>query len=378
MTYEEMKESYSKLGTKLLVTKLKTTQDAEEADAIMDVLAERGVNEDGSPMRKESTVVEIEPETEEEKAEAEVAAQKDPSEMNAAELKAYAKEKSKLERDARKALLKAENQGQRAELNADLQIEAKAANKEKKLAIRKAKVAAKREETLERRRNKMADSSPHGVAILGKRVAFRKFIGTIEDAVVYGEAVGLTLDKRVNMMLIRIKGDDGKLYHKVDTSHDLFLVGEEGELIPREGLPPAVARNLKVTSEVAIERERVKQEALLARGVAKAAMSPYGAPLLGKRVAFKPFFGGAPIYGKAISLVPDKRVNKILVRIIGEEDGHVYHKVDTSPELFEADAEGNLIKRELPEPTIFVRKAKVEEVAPVVETEEAPVVDPLL
>lgn len=377
MTPDEMKQGYSKMGTKLLVTKLNAAQDAQEYDIIANLLTERGVNADGSPMKKEAVVVEISAETAEEIAEAEAAAAawaaKDPSTMTAAEAKVYAKEKAAKEREARKALIKAENQGQRAELNQDLIREQKAAAKVKREAEKLAKRQAKKEVGIEKKKLKMQDASPHGVAVLGKRVGFYKFLnfnGSAED-VTYGIAVGLVLDKRVNMMLIRIQGEDGKTYHKVDTSKELYLADEAGVLTAREGLPDVISRASRaLTPEDAAAKLAEAEAKLEARREAQMAMSPYGAPLLGKRVAFKSFFSGQPTFGKAVSLIKDKRVNKVLVRIQGE-DGHIYHKVDTSYELYEANEAGELIARELPAPVARAIKVKIVE-APVEAPAEAP------
>lgn len=381
---EEMKDSYSKLGAKMLVNKLRASNDAEECEVITKILAERNLDVNGASLaRAEAVQVEVDEETAEEKAAAEAAAaeeeaflQKDPKDMTAKELKRY----QKLIKMKEKYAAQSARAAQKAELNHSIDSEAvaaaKAEAKAKKQAEKLAKQMAKKAEALENRKAKLADASPLGSILLGKRVAIRPFGKTAE--IIPGEVVGLVLDKRVNMMLVRIKGDDGRMYHKCDTSHDLFLIEqsvdeagiatdvrnqESGELslIEREGLPEKKAGfgTARVRKPATPEEEAAALAAaeakLEAKRQANMEKSPYGAPLLGKRVGFRSFFAAKVTYGTAIALVLDKRVDKVLVRIKGE-DGQIYHKVDTSHELYEADAEGNLIERELPEPKVRERK----------------------
>jgi len=367
MTLEQMTAGYPKLAAKVLVNKMRASQSDEEIDLIMSILKDRNLDANGATLREEPTVIEIEPETAEEAAEVAEEANildKDPATMTAKELKLYEKAKKQAEKDAKKKADKEMKASLKAELNADLSVEAKATAKAEKEAARIAKRDAKNAEALESRILKATEASPFGAPLLGKRVAFKRFK---TGEIVYGKATGLVLDKRVNMMLVRILGEDGKTYHKVDTSRDLFLVGDDDEngvptLIDRE-LPEGIKTKTVYGAEEIAKREAEKQEKLEAKRESQAALSPYGAPLLGKRVGFKSFFNGVPTYGKAVGLVLDKRVNKVLVRIAGE-DGKTYHKVDVSPELFEATEDGGLIERELPIPEVKVKKAKLAEDLP--------------
>ena len=373
MTLEQMTAGYPKLAAKVLVNKMRASQSEEEIDLIMGILKDRNLDANGATLRGEPTVVEIGPETEEEAAEAEAEANildKDPANLTAKELKLYEKAKKQVDKDAKKKADKEMKDSLKAELDADLSVEAKATAKAEKQAARIAKRDAKNAEALESRIAKAQEASPFGAPLLGKRVAFKRF-KTAE--IIYGKVVGLVLDKRVNMMLLRIQGEDGNTYHKVDTSRDLFLVGENDEngvptLIDRE-LPEDIKTKTVFGAAEIAKREAEKQEKLEAKRESQSTLSPYGAPLLGKRVGFKSFFNGVPTYGKAVGLVLDKRVNKVLVRIAGE-GGKIYHKVDVSSELFEADENGGLIERELPVPEVKVKKAKLAEDLPEVPATE--------
>lgn len=353
--FEKMEASYNKLGVKMLVRKYEQAKDPEEIDLIASILDTKGFDTAGNPVKKSGPKqVIIEPEEIDPELEA---------------ITAGALEDDALITSA-KAAEKIARAQQKAELDADLVALAKARAKEERAAKIAAAKEARRQESIENRRRFMESEHPVAAAALDKRVAFMSTDKETKEPVqVVGRVCGLVNDRRTSRVLMRIAGDNGQVYHKIETSPDVFFVEqvvdtEDGKpvdsvdadgklvLIEREG---TVVKARFGAKELTSEEQEARLKEAEARRAARFAKrceawedrSPYGVQVLDKRVALKAFGKAFVVKGTVIGLTYDARVNKTLIKVKGD-DGKVYHKVDTSRELFLLGENDELIERDLP------------------------------
>jgi len=99
-------------------------------------------------------------------------------------------------------------------------------------------------------------------------------------------------------------------------------------------------KKLTINSQSGEEKEAEKLRKLKEKW---SIVSPLGSELLGQRVSFKSFGLGETLYGTCFSLVLDKRVNMVLVKI--SCNGKIYHKNDKciNNDLFVCDESDNLV-----------------------------------
>lgn len=147
-----------------------------------------------------------------------------PATKEKAESKAKAEKPVKDEATlAAEAEAKAQKDAEKAEAKAKRE-EAKAAKAEERAKIKEAKAAKAAEKRAEREANKM---NPEAAEALkqewlpnkGKTATFKPYNSNKD---VTATIVGVIVDKRVNMVLVRLKDEDKKLYHK--TPKELTLV----------------------------------------------------------------------------------------------------------------------------------------------------------